>query len=118
MDRLNTLRGQIDTMEAPGPWAPFYRVLTVLPTGKGVGTLKAWMQAHDGQRVSTYQVKANGSTWGPGPRTVDASRAGSVSLDGSVRDYAGMLVMVSDSDTMVAYDKGMDTVVVYSTVTE
>jgi hypothetical protein len=61
-----------------------------------VGTLRDWMRAHDGAQVLTLQVGTDGrGAWAPGPRTVDASRASFVMLDGSRRDYAGCRVIAT-----------------------
>ena len=41
------------------------------------------------------------SVWQPGARTVDASRAGGVQLDGSRRDYAGCRVVSASDDVLI-----------------
>jgi len=71
------------------------------------GTVRAWMNAHNGDTVRTLQatVHTSGdvySVWTPGPRTVTATRAGSVQLDGSTRDYAGLRVAAATPDTLIA----------------
>lgn len=61
-----------------------------------VGTMRAWMTAHNGARVLTVQVDTDGrNAWAPGARVIDASHAGSVRLDGSRRDYAGCRVIAT-----------------------
>lgn len=76
-------------------------IQTILEQGRTEGTLKAWMQRHDGEPIDTLQttikVARAGSgvieperPWAPGSRRVDATRAATVLLDGSRRDYAGV----------------------------
>lgn len=65
------------------------------------GTMRAWFTARDGRAVNTVQGGAQ--PWAPLARTVDASRAGRVRLDGSSRDYAGCRVLgVTDDALLVA----------------
>ena len=85
-------------------WDSVMRDVLNLPA---TGTARAWMQAHNGDSVRTLQatVHASGdvySVWTPGARTVDASRAGSVQLDGSARDYSGLRVVSATPDTLIA----------------
>lgn len=85
-------------------WDSALRDVLYLPA---TGTARAWMQAHDKALVSTLQARVHVSgdvsgVWTPGPRTVDASRASSVSLDGSSRDYRGMRVVAAGPDVLVA----------------
>lgn len=70
------------------------------------GSLRAWMQAHDGQLVTTLQVSNGaGTVWCPTGRTIDASRAGGVVLSGSTRPYRGMVVAgATDAAIVVADD--------------
>lgn len=81
---------------------------SILEDGRTEGTLKAWMQRHDGDPIDTLQttirvVRDGGQheripiavieplrPWAPGSRRVDAARATRVVLDGSSRDYAGV----------------------------
>ena len=77
-----------------------------LPTERR-GTVRAWMAERHGRRVDLLQVTAHAdgrltSGWAPGPRTVDASAAGRVELDGSRRDYAGCRVVAVDAARLVA----------------
>lgn len=64
------------------------------------GTMRAWFEAHDGAKVTTIQSRANG-TWAPTGRTVDASRATYVQLDGSRRDYRGCAVAHADDRVLI-----------------
>lgn len=69
------------------------------------GSMRAWMEAHNGATVTTVQVhRDNGQAWSPTGRTVDASRAGSVRLDGSTRDYRGMRVLHATDDVLIVSD--------------
>ena len=67
--------------------------------------MKAWMESHHGERVYTHQRdKRTGTIWEPGPRTVDATRATYVTLDGSRRDYAGMKVIEKTTGQLIVAD--------------
>lgn len=67
--------------------------------------MKEWMKAHHGKAVHTCQRdKRTGLTWTPGPRTVDASRATYVTLNGSRRDYAGMKVLEKTATRLTVAD--------------
>ena len=81
------------------------KALSEAPTAAS-GTMRAWMSARDGMTVDTFQWGNDGrNPWAPGPRTIDASRAGSVTLDGSTRYYAGMRVIgASDAALLVRDD--------------
>jgi len=69
------------------------------------GTMKAWMAAHHGNEVHTIQVDDhNGNVWTPLGRMVDASKASSVRLGESTRDYKGMRVMSASSDLLIVSD--------------
>ena len=76
-------------------------IQTILEQGRTEGTLKAWMQRHDGEPIDTLQTTIKVARagrgvieperpWAPGSRRVDATRAATVLLDGSRRDYAGV----------------------------
>ena len=101
-------------------WDSALRDVLYLPAK---GTARAWMQAHDAAPVSTLQARVHTSgdvsgVWVPGPRTVDASRASSVSLGGSTRDYRGMRVVAAGPDVLVAvaqWDEDHVHVCVYTT---
>lgn len=78
----------------------------IVHTGKS-GTARAWFTSHDGAQVRTLQATAHETgavtgAWAPGARTVNASRAGSVRLDGSAREYAGLRVVASSAETLIA----------------
>ena len=69
------------------------------------GTMRAWMEAHHGDIVTTVQVNRDtGQAWSPTGRTVDATRAGSVQLSGSTRDYKGMRVLHATDDVLIVSD--------------
>lgn len=69
------------------------------------GTMRAWMSARDGMPVDTFQWGNDGrNPWAPGPRTIDATRAGSVTLNGSQRDYAGMRVIGASESALLVRD--------------
>src|SRR5690554_3821390 len=74
-------------------------------SGKPTGTLRAWMERHNGRQVTTLQVhNGNGTAWAPTGRTIDATRAGSVILSGSTRDYKGMRVIAASADCIIVRD--------------
>ena len=71
------------------------------------GTMRKWMEDHNGTDIHTVQVdtkKDVPNAWCPSDRTVDATRAGSVRLNGSTRDYAGMKVLHQDPNVLVVAD--------------
>lgn len=68
------------------------------------GTMRGWFESKHGQAVSTIQISESGG-WAPMARTVDASRATYVTLDGSRRDYAAMVVIHADSDVLIVDGK-------------
>lgn len=71
------------------------------------GTLRSWMQEHDGEQIDTFQYDRHTSRpWVPGVRTLDATRATFFELGGSRRDYAGMIVLASTPDHIAAADSG------------
>lgn len=68
--------------------------------------MKRWMTDRHGKIVTTVQTdKRTGSDWAPGARTVDASRATYVLLDGSRRDYKGMKTVYMDETTLTVEDE-------------
>lgn len=90
---------------SPSPLAPVLaKALRVVPVPSG--TMRAWMQAHDSQRVHTVQVdNRSGAVWVPLSRAINSREfAGSVTLDGSIRPYAGMRVLHSAPDLLVVAD--------------
>ena len=69
------------------------------------GTMRAWMERNNGCKVTTVQVNRNdGTAWAPTGRTIHATRAGSVQLDGSTRDYAGMKVRHATPECLIVSD--------------
>ena len=91
-------------------------IQTILETGRTEGTLKAWMQAHDGEPIDTLQttmiVEQDGQPviepmrpWAPGSRRVDASRAAVVLLDDSRRDYAGVTTFLVTERGYIGFAK-------------
>ena len=93
----------LDTLtEVTGARQDIWQCETVheaLKARKPAGTMRAWMSAHNGQKVTTIQV--NWSTWAPTGRTIDASRSSYVTFDGSRQDYAGMSVIHADETTLI-----------------
>lgn len=88
------------------------------------GTMRAWMEAHHDARIQTLQatvsMDATGENvgihwmWQPGERTVSATRAGSVTLGESSRDYAGCRVIAaSDESLVVASTWGEDRQIIF-----
>lgn len=81
-------------------------------------SLKAWMHTHHDDTVMTAQVTMNPdnsvrSTWFPPyPRLIKAG-ATFATLNGSRRDYAGMIAIASTDHSWIGYDRSMNTVVVY-----
>ena len=81
------------------------------------GTMAAWFKARHGQAVETFQWNNDGGKpWAPGARTVSATRAGSVSLNNSQRDYAGMRVIGASESALLVRD-GWQTVLYIVAVT-
>lgn len=79
-------------------------ILAALEAGPS-GTMRAWMEARNGRSVTTVQIDRNtGGAWAPTGRTISATRAGSVQLDGSTRDYAGMRVQHVTADCLIVQD--------------
>jgi hypothetical protein len=71
------------------------------------GTARAWFESHHGGTVDTLQATAHDSgditsVWAPDARTVDATRAGGVRLDGSTREYRGLRVVGATADILIA----------------
>src|SRR4051795_1409755 len=69
------------------------------------GSMREWMEAHDGQVVTTIQVhNGNGIPWCPTGRTIDGSTATYVQLSGSRRDYKGMRVIARTDNVLIVAD--------------
>lgn len=84
-------------------------IVTHLPA-RPRGTVRKWFEAHDGDTVWTLQAQVApqgvlSNVWLPGPRTVDASHATFVLLDGSKRDYSGFRVVAADDEVLIAETK-------------
>lgn len=92
--------------------ASLHERLSSALTSQPAGTMRAWFQRHDGRTVDTLQATVGNdgrisNVWTPSGRLIDASRASSVSLNGSTRDYAGCRVIAaSDSALIVATHYG------------
>lgn len=76
------------------------------------GTLRAWIQDHDGDAVDTLQVDilldqaepaglVNG--WAPGARRISAERKTYALLGGSRRDYAGVTTLVATDRVYIGF---------------
>ncbi len=100
MDTFAPVIAAIDAHDNPGQYATLRAAIVERPTTPR-GTMRAWMTAHDGQYVETVQLPDDGRFWIPGARRVDASRASSVSLDESSRDYRGCRVVGASDDALV-----------------
>jgi hypothetical protein len=70
------------------------------------GTMRAWMQAHEGGYVDTLQVGYKQRAWNPGMRRVSVVRPSYVMLDESRRDYAGMVVVASSPNALIVHKRG------------
>lgn len=75
-----------------------------------IGRLRAWMEHNHDWPVDTLQVNIDcgktdsiASFWTPGTRRVDASRATRAVLNGSSRDYAGVITFYADDDLYVGF---------------
>lgn len=102
-DRANAVVGLLKEYPGYDQVAQYWvdEIEHILETGRTEGTFKAWMKRHDGDPIDTLQttirVAVEGRAiieplkpWAPGSRRVDASRAATVLLNGSRRDYAGV----------------------------
>ncbi|WNT45348.1 hypothetical protein SEA_BABYDOTZ_95 [Microbacterium phage BabyDotz] len=113
-DRAQSVVNQLRAYPGDDHVAQYWvdEIETILETGRTEGTLKAWMQRHDGDPIDTLQTTIRvardeptgdpfdpvrevgviepARPWAPGSRRVDAARATRVVLDGSSRDYAGV----------------------------
>ena len=82
----------------------------ITPRNGKTGSVKAWMQAHDGQSIDTLQVNVSPegmltNGWNPGPRTLRSTQQATqfgfeVGEEQSRREYAGMR-LEAVSDTML-----------------
>lgn len=82
----------------------------ITPRNGKTGSVKAWMQAHDGKNIDTLQVNVSPqgvltNAWNPGPRTLRSTQQATrfwfeVGDEHSSREYAGMR-LEAVSDTML-----------------
>lgn len=97
-------------------WFWLNTIDVALERGATKGTLKAWMTAHDGAPIDTLQatirvVNEDGTRgdiviekfWAPGSRRVDATRAATVLLDDSRRDYAGVVTFLTEEKIYIGF---------------
>lgn len=84
-----------------GEW---FRDVDAVGVAGASGTVKSWASAHHGSQIATLQVTDTGSAWVPRVRTLDASRATFVTLDGSRRDYAGTRVVAATPEVIAFVD--------------
>jgi hypothetical protein len=86
-------------------------------------SLRAWMRAHTGARVDTLQAHVSvpyelpasygiRGLWAPESRTLHAG-ATFADLDGSRRDYAGVLAVSATPDAWIGWDNDADTLIAY-----
>lgn len=90
-------------------------------------SMRAWLVAHDGQKVFTAQARVDVMSqevrqfWTPGARTVEAalSRTKFIESDGksfSTRDYQGVRALRSSETTWVGYDPLYNNLIAYTVV--
>lgn len=97
-------------------WTWFNTIDTALERGTTTGTLRGWMTEHDGMPIDTLQatirvVTEDGTRgdivieklWAPGSRRVDATRAATVLLNDSRRDYAGVTTFLTSDSVYVGF---------------
>lgn len=111
LDRLATVERPIARM-----WE---RVISSDDLSTTPMSMKNFVENHD--MLETLQVKFDDTgkiieLWAPGPREVDASHASYVKLDGSRRDYAGVVHMAHNDETWIGYDSEFDVMVAYTTI--
>ena len=91
-------------------YRPDWDLTGITPRNGKTGSVKAWMQAHDGENIDTLQANVNAegvitSAWNPGPRTLRSTQQATqfgfeVGEEQSRREYAGMR-LDAVSDTML-----------------
>lgn len=89
---------------------PNWDLSALTPRNGKTGSVKAWMQAHDGENIDTLQVNVSPqgvltNGWNPGPRTLRSTMQATrfwfeVGDEHSTREYAGMR-LEAVSDTML-----------------
>lgn len=106
MHAVRALAARLAHLAPNNAAADAWHTIMLAAQGTGRTTARAWFEARNGQNVRTLQANINAdgtptSSWTPGARTVSATRAGSVQLDGSTRDYAGLRVAMHSESTLV-----------------
>jgi hypothetical protein len=100
----------LEALTAGADVNPLYRRIldtidTVQTAPHRSGTFRKWMEAHNGQTVTTIQLDTIRETvWAPTGRTIDTSRASFVQLSGSSRYYAGCAVIHSTDTELLISD--------------
>lgn len=113
-DHLSAFRESIVGYESE--WRDALAAIHALPTMGKRGTARDYFKALHGHRVNTIQITRNGRAWCPGVRTIDATRAGAVRLNDSIRGYAGLHVIATDGATLVVHDSsGFDAAIIFTT---
>ncbi|QUE25390.1 hypothetical protein SEA_FIZZLES_96 [Microbacterium phage Fizzles] len=119
---VNLLREYPGTDHVAEYWRD--EIENILENGVTEGTLRAWMERHDGEPIDTLQttikvvLKLADSDrnalvptiepqrpWAPGSRRVDATRAACVLLNGSRRDYAGVTTFLVTERGYIGFAK-------------
>lgn len=92
------------------PFAKRFLAGLTAPRVAPKGTMRAWMEAHNGLSVDTVQLtNETGNCWTPIDRKIEATRAGKVLLNDSARDYKGMRVL-SATDSVLIVENDTQTI--------
>lgn len=97
---------------------------------KTAQALRTWLTAHDGETIATMQARVDVMSqevrqiWEPGDRRIEAkgSYANFWEIDDpqahsfSRREYAGVYVLYSDSEQLVAYSPSFHQVILYRVI--
>lgn len=87
------------------PFAKRFLAGLTAPRVAPKGTMRAWMESHNGQTVDTVQItNRTGDSWTPIERKIEATRAGKVLLNDSARDYKGMRVLSATDSVLIVAD--------------
>lgn len=93
-------------------------ILNTIQNGKkhsNTKSLKSWLENFDA--VDTLQITVTDDTvvkvWHAGIREVNLSHSTYAEFDGSRRDYSGVVTVSSSDDFLIAYDKSMNTFLIY-----
>jgi hypothetical protein len=105
MDALTHLQSRLARIDNPSARA-WESVITDAVSDGARGTMRAWMEAHNGARIETLQatVSIDGGIrdlWTPGARILDATRSTFATLNGSRRDYGGCRVLAAGDETLI-----------------